>query len=137
MKRLLLSVCCLTLATSLLATEGASPDPVLAKNDLLRIAANKLPPGDLVTVNSVGRGPWHNDPPCPDLDCSGGGGSGCTIPSGYTAACGFYASTAGGECYCREGDVETTLCMKANAGPTGCGLHESPNDPCCQSGSGF
>lgn len=25
---------------------------------------------------------------------------GCAIPYGYTAACGYYASTANGECYC-------------------------------------
>lgn len=61
---------------------------------------------------------------------------GCRIPNGYSAACGYYASTAGGECACREGDVETTLCMKSNAG-TGCGLYESPNDECCESSSGF
>lgn len=61
---------------------------------------------------------------------------GCRIPNGYSAACGYYASTAGGECFCREGDVETTLCMKSNAG-TGCGIYESPNDECCQASSGF
>jgi hypothetical protein len=60
----------------------------------------------------------------------------CMIPYGYTAACGYYASTANGECYCREGDTETTLCMKANAG-AGCGIHESQNDPCCRAQSGF
>lgn len=61
---------------------------------------------------------------------------GCHPPNGYTWACGYYASTANGECACREGDTETTMCMKSNAG-TGCGIFESPNDECCQSSSGF
>lgn len=62
--------------------------------------------------------------------------AGCSVPNGYSAACGYYASTANGECACREGDTETTLCMKSNAG-TGCGIFESANDPCCQASSGF
>lgn len=61
---------------------------------------------------------------------------GCSIPYGYTAACGYYASNANGECLCREGENETTLCMKSNAG-TGCGLYDNENDPCCQASSGF
>lgn len=63
--------------------------------------------------------------------------SGCSIPYGYTAACGYHASTANGECLCRENDGdETMLCMKSTAG-TGCGLFEIANDPCCKAGSGF
>ena len=61
---------------------------------------------------------------------------GCSVPNGYSAACGYYASTAGGDCSCREGGPDTTLCMKSNAG-TGCGIFESPNDECCSDSGGF
>ena len=62
--------------------------------------------------------------------------AGCSIPYGYTAACGYEASSANGECACREVDNDTTLCMKSNAA-SGCGVYDSENDPCCQSSSGF
>lgn len=62
--------------------------------------------------------------------------SGCRVPYGYSAACGYYASNTGGECKCRDGGADTTLCMKSNAG-TGCGLYESQNDDCCRSTDAF
>ncbi len=62
---------------------------------------------------------------------------GCSVPNGYSAACGYYASSANGECLCRQSIYDsTTLCMKSSAG-SGCGLFESANDPCCQTSSGF
>jgi len=62
--------------------------------------------------------------------------AGCSIPYGYTAACGYHASTTNGECLCREADSDTTLCMKSSAS-SGCGIYDHENDPCCQSSSGF
>ena len=136
MKRFLSFICSLTFATSVFAREGVSNDPVLAENDFSPIAAaDQLRAGEPVTANAVG-GPWQNDPPCPDLDCSGGGGAMCVVPDGYSAGCGYNASSEGGNCNCVEGEDPTTLCMKTTAGGS-CGLHESPNDPCCQARSGF
>lgn len=60
----------------------------------------------------------------------------CPVPYGYTARCGYYASNVGGECLCREGDIETTLCMKSTA-PGGCGLFELTDEDCCIASSGF
>jgi len=72
MKRLLLLVCCLTLVTSALAGENANTEQALPENDFPRVAANQLRPDDPLSANLIGD-PWNNDPPCPDLDCSGGG----------------------------------------------------------------
>jgi hypothetical protein len=96
----------------------------------IRLTAIALTLGALLALPTAGE-PQHATPVEP-----GDWPPGCRIPYGYTAACGYYASTAGGECFCRESDNETTLCMKSNA-QSGCGIYENENDPCCKASSGF
>ncbi|HYH07081.1 MAG TPA: hypothetical protein VEK11_08490 [Thermoanaerobaculia bacterium] len=102
------------------------------KSRIYRFAIGTILALSVTSAPSMNGGIRHPTPVDP-----GDWPAGCSIPYGYTAACGFYASNTNGECACREGDnIDTTLCMKSNAGG-GCGLYENANDPCCTGGSGF
>ena len=50
-------------------------------SDFPKVAKDQRRPGDGRISSDV----WNNDPPCPDLDCSGGGGTG--DPADSMSAC--------------------------------------------------
>ena len=60
-----------------------------------------------------------------------GGNSQCAPPYGYTWACGYSCNTTDGACLCAENENPTSICMKSQAGTTGCGCFDHSCDNCC------